>query len=501
MSQRTDRDAIAADTNRGDPGEADVVRHAGVPQPDHQHAGRAIAAIVTCQLMLMVDGVIVTVALPSIRTELHLGTVGLSWVLSAYALAFAGFLLVSGRIGTLVGPRRAMVIGVGVFVAASAAGGLAPNGELLIAARAVQGAGAAFAGPAVLVLIIANTDEGASRLRGMSWFIIASSAGSAVGLIAGGVLTVTVGWRWVMLVNVPIGALVIAGTLAFVREPSRGHGRLDLVGAVCSALAMIGLVYGLTRSAESGWTSTPVLVWLGVAGVALIALVIVESRVSHPVVPLRLLAGSRRAVPYLGMLLMPAAMIGFFYFSVLALQEVRGLNALQTGLAYLPWAAAVVIGGRIVPRLLSRIGERATVCLGVLAAITGTVAFARLATHTPLWLGVLLPCLITGFGPALFFTAVNNRIMADAPPTETGAAAGLLQSLQQLGGAVGVAALTTVYSRQLGHAQPGHTPAQAIVDTVLASAVFGLVLLVLALATPAFSPRGRTPEPAPSSAG
>lgn len=453
-----------------------------------RNAGYAIAAIVTCQLMLMVDSVIVTVALPYIRAEFDIGPVALSWVLSAYAVAFAGLLLVSGRIGTQVGPRRTMLIGVVIFVIASAAGGLAPNAELLVAARAVQGAGAALAGPAVLVLLVANTEEGAARLRGMSWYIVASSAGSAIGLVAGGVLTVTVGWRWVMLVNVPIGVLLIAGALAFIREPGRGEGHLDPWGAVCSTLAMIGLVYGLTRSGETGWGDPQVLVALTVAVLALAALVPVENRASHPVVPLRLVADVRRATPYLGMLLMPACMIGFFYFSVLLLRDVRHLDALRTGLAYLPFAASVVVGGRVVPWLITRIGERTTVALGVTLGVAGTLLFGLLATDSPIWLGVLVPCLVIGFGPGVFFTATSNRIMTDAPVEDAGSAAALLQSLQQLGGALGVAALTTVYAGQIALG-----PERAATTSVIASASFGIVLLASVLGTRAFP--GRRPVP------
>ncbi|BCB83141.1 MFS transporter [Phytohabitans suffuscus] len=361
--------------------------------------GWAVAAIVTCQLMLMVDGVIVTVALPSIRTDLGLGTVGLSWVVSAYALSFAGLLLVSGRLGTLFGPRRMLLTGVAVFVVASAIGGLAPIGELLIAARAVQGVGAALAGPAIMVLLIANTEEGRERLRAMAWFIIASSAGSSIGLIAGGVLTVTLGWRWVMLVNVPIGVLVVVATRVFVRETGRHRGTLDVPGAVTSALAMVALVYGLSRAAQSSWGDPQVLIALVVAVMALVAIPAVESGSAYPVVQPRLLRGSKGATPYAGMLLLPAMMIGFFTFSVLYLQDVRGYDALRTGLVYLPWGASVIIGAKVVPGLIERIGERGTVALGVLVGVVGALAFAVLAAGAPLWLGVLLPCFVLGFAP------------------------------------------------------------------------------------------------------
>lgn len=447
--------------------------------------GRAIVAVVICQLMLQVDSVIVTVALPDIRQDLGLDPVGLSWVVSAYALAFAGLLLVSGRVGSLIGPRRALLIGVVIFVLASAAGGAAPSGELLIAARAVQGAGAALAGPAVLVLITVNTAEGPARMRGMSGYVIASSAGAAVGLVAGGVLTLTLGWRWVMYVNVPIGLAVIIGTLLFTVEGDRVRGRVDYPGAALSALAMVALVFGLTRAGDSGWLDPRVIVALALAVAAVVAVIFVERRSTDPVVPLPLLRG-RAGLPYLTALLMAATLIGFFTFSVLLLQEVRGLNALETGLAYLPWAAAVIIGGRLVPGLLGRIGSRATLATGVVAAIVGVTAVALLGPTAPLWLGVLLPCFVLGFGPALVFTTVTNRVLAAAGERHSGAAAALLQSMQQLGAAVGVAILATVYA---GRSATGAEP--AITAALLVAAAIGLVLLVLVL-SPDRGRSGRT---------
>ena len=449
--------------------------------------GWAVAAVVTCQLMLMVDGVIVTVALPYIRDEFGLGAVGLSWVVSAYALAFAGFLLVSGRLGMMFGPRRVLLVGAAIFVIASAAGGLAPSGELLIAARAVQGIGAALAGPAIMVLLVANTDEGPQRLRGMSWFIIGSSLGSCLGLVAGGVLTVLLDWRWVMLINVPVGVAVIAGTLAFVREADRMPGRLDIPGAITSAVTMVSLVHGLTRAGQEGWDDPVVLGSLALALLALVALIAVESRAAHPVVPLRLLAGTRRAVPYAGMLLVPAMMIGFFTFSVLFLQDVRHFDALEAGLAYLPWGASVILGARLVPALVARIGDRGTITLGILLGLAGLVAFALLAADAPLWAGVLVPCFVFGFTAPFFFTPASAAIMA-AGGEDSGAAAGLFQSMQQLGGAIGVATLTAVFTSR---AEDGIEPAME--SAMLASTAFGLVLLLLALTTPAFA--GRRPAP------
>ncbi len=436
-------------------------------------SGPAIAAVIVCQLMLMVDGVIVTVALPSIRRELGLDTVALSWVVSAYALAFAGLLLVSGRIGSAIGPRRALLIGVAVFVVASAAGGAAPSGELLIAARALQGAGAALAAPSILVLIAANAPEGPARLRALSWQVIASSAGSAIGLVAGGVLTVTVGWRWVMYVNVPIGIIVIAGVLLFAREPQRIPTRIDVGGAIASAFAMAGLVFGLTRAGDAGWLDPLVITAFVVALAGLLGLVLVEPRVVHPVLPAALLrhGGGLR---YLAVALLPAMMIGFFTFSALFLHDVRGLDALQTGLAYLPWAVAVVIGGRLVPALVARIGERATALIGAGAGIAGILIIAIWGQTAPLWLGFVLPCFLVGFTPALVFAILTNRIVDAASPEDVGAASALLQSMQQLGGAIGVATLSTVYAATSALA------AEHALSIVLAAATgFGMLLVVV----------------------
>ncbi|MCW3820079.1 MFS transporter [Micromonospora sp. DR5-3] len=451
-------------------------------------SGWAVASIVACQLMLMVDGVIVTVALPHIRTDLGMGPVELAWVMSAYSVAFAGFLLVSGRVGTLVGPRRTLLIGVAVFILASAIGGIAPDGAVLITARALQGAGAALAAPGVLVLLFANTPDGPARLRAMGLVMIAASLGSAVGLIAGGLLTVTVGWRWVMLVNVPIGALVILGVRAFVTEATRSPVGLDLAGAGASSIAMVGLVIGLSTGGDGGWTSPAALAAFAAALVALAALVVVERRVTHPIVPGRLLSSVGRAVPYAGMLLMPAAMLGFFYTATLLYQDVLGYDALHTGLAFLPFTASVMIAGRLAPVLAVRLGERATTGLAAALAAAGVALFGLLAPHTPYWVGAVA-MFILGFGPPMFFTLANTRILSSAGPADRGSAASLLQSLQQLGGAVGVATLTAVYAGTLADG-----PRTALSAAIFTAAAIALVLLAILAATRAF-PRRSVPQP------
>ncbi len=218
--------------------------------------GAAIGLIVVfvTQLMLVVDGSIVNVALPDIQKELHFSSTNLSWVITAYAVAFAGLILLSGRIGSVIGARRALMIGVAVFVIASMAGGLAPNAEVLVAARVVQGIGAAIAAPSTLVLLVANTTEGRNRARAMALFVLAAGSGAAIGLILGGILTTGFGWRWVMFVNVPIGTLIVLGAVLFLRETERIPARLDLGGAATSTITMVALVFGFTSAAAHGWT-------------------------------------------------------------------------------------------------------------------------------------------------------------------------------------------------------------------------------------------------------
>ncbi|MCW2898535.1 MAG: family efflux transporter permease subunit [Streptosporangiaceae bacterium] len=435
----------------------------------------AVAILVLTQLMFVVDTSIVNVALPDIGRELGLSSAGLSWVVTAYTLTFGGLILLSGKVGSMIGPRRALVIGVIVFVIASIAGGLATSAGVLVAARAVQGVGAALAAPSVMVLLMGIATPGPQRSRAMSMFVLAVGSGAAVGLLAGGVLTQTLGWEWVMFVNAPIGVLVLLGALRNLPEMERQRTSLDIGGAAASILAMIALVFAFTSAADRGWTSPLVLGAFAVAAMSALTLVACERRHAHPVMPLAFFASMRSAGPLLSMLVIPAGQVGFLFFSTLLTQQVLGFTPMQTGLALVPFTLGLIATNQLTPRLLPRLGERVIGIAGLTGLVLGIAWMALVASHAgpdTSIATVLLPSIVLGAGAGATFAPVTAVIMHQAPSEHIGAAASLNQGLQQLGGGMGLAVLTSVLAATGGlHSGLG--------ATLLATAAFPLAGLIL----------------------
>jgi EmrB/QacA subfamily drug resistance transporter len=427
------------------------------------------------QLMLVVDASIVNVALPDIQKQLHFSPTDLSWVVTAYALAFGGLILLSGKIGSIIGARRALIIGVAVFIIASALGGLAPSSGILVAARVLQGIGAAIAAPSTLVLLVANTTEGTSRARAMSLFVMAAGSGGAIGLILGGYLTTNFGWEWVMYVNVPIGILIIAGATLFLREIERTPAKLDFGGAAASSIAMVALVYGFTRAASFGWADPQVFISFVLAVVSLVVLVFIERKHVSPVVRLQFFTTMRTGVPFLGMLLVPASMFGFFYFAALFTQNVLGFDPMGTGLALLPFIASMLVTNSITPRILPRIGEKVAGLAGLIGMVIGLLWLGQMNASTTFVSGILGPGIVLGIAAGLTFAPLTSIIMAQAPAHEIGAASSLLQGMQQLGGSVGVAVLTTIFVSAAAAGGEAH----GISTSLLIGAAFPAFTLVL----------------------
>ncbi|SEF38056.1 drug resistance transporter, EmrB/QacA subfamily [Amycolatopsis pretoriensis] len=405
-----------------------------------------IAMLSLSQLVLSVDTSVVNVALPRIQSALGFSSAGLSWVVTAYALAFGGLVLLSGRIGAIIGPRRALLLGTAIFVIGSALGGLASSPGILVTARAIQGVGAALAAPSTLVLIMGITEPGTQRARAMSFFVAALGSGAAIGLVLGGVLTTTLGWRWVMFVNVPLGLFVLAGVRWTVPRLPRATARLDLMGAVSSTVAMAALVYGLTLAASDGWSSTRTLSSFTVAIVALGILIAAERRHPSPVLPLGFFSRMRSAAPFLAMLLIPAGQFGFLYFAALFTQDALGYSPLLTGLVVLPFTAALVLVNVVVPRLVARFGERVTGGAGMAALTLGLLWMSLLDASSTFLSGLLGPFLVLGVGAGLTVAPLTSVLLAQGPEERLSAASSLNQGLQQLGGAVGLASLTTVFT-------------------------------------------------------
>lgn len=439
-----------------------------------------LLVIALAQLMLILDGTIVTVALPGIQEELGFSPGGLSWVMNAYMLAFGGLLLLGGRAGDILGRRRALMAGVLVFTLASLLGGFAPGPEAMIASRVLQGVGGALAGPAGLALITGNFPEGPLRNRAIAVFTSVGAAGAAIGLLAGGVLTDLVSWRWVMFVNVPIGLAILALAPVVVRETSRVPGRFDLAGAVTATTGSTGLVYGLVRASDRGWDDGWALASL-LGGVLLLALFVqVERRAAQPVMPLRLLGERSRVAGYASMLLLPAAMMGTFFFLTQFVQSGLGYSPLQAGLAFLPLALTILTLSQLAGRILRVVGPQRASVAGMLLIPVGLAWLSRIDTTTAYFPGVFAPLVILGAGAAAALVVMSMRIINGAPAEDAGAASGLLQAMQQIGGSLGLAVLVTV------HASAG------LAATFLTAAAFSVLALLIVTV---LRPRQAAPEP------
>lgn len=450
-------------------------------------AGIALAIIVTCQLMLTLDATVVNIALSPIQRSLHFTPAGLSWVIDAYSLTFGGLLLLGGRAGDVFGRRRMLVLGLSLFTMASLLGGLATDSTWLVLTRGLQGVGAAMASPSTLSLISATFEEGPARNRALGIFTAMAAGGGSLGLLLGGALTSWASWRWVLFINVPIGLAVILLAPRFVPEPPRNPGRLDFPGAVL-ATGGIGLaIYGFIRMGEGSSKGLSIAAFV-VAAALLAMFVRVERRTPRPLMPLRLLTDRVRATAYLDMLLAPAAMYGMFFFMSQFLENGFHYSPLTTGLAFLPLTAIIFLSSRITPRLIGRVGSRPLLLAG-LSLLTIALVWISQASTSGDYLGSLLgPIVLFGMGAGLSFLPISVTILSGVRRDDSGAASGMLQSMQQTGGALGVAVLTTVA------ASAGQ---QGGLLTAAGLTLFGLMVTVVNLGLirrPAAAPAGERPE-------
>jgi EmrB/QacA subfamily drug resistance transporter len=415
-----------------------------------------LLVIATAQLMLVLDDSIVNIALPSIQQELGVDPVHLPWIVNAYILAFGALLLLGGRIGDLYGRRRALQAGLAIFVVASLAGGIGFNSEMLIAARAVQGVGAALVAPNALALIATNFSERRTRDTALSLYGAMSGLGIVVGLLLGGFLTGTLGWRWVFFINVPIGVLVLLGSRNLA-EADRHPGTLDLRGAVLGTGGMVALVYAITRFGEGGFTDPFGLGLIGAAVVLLAAFITTQARTRTPLVPLSLFRDRGRTGAYGSMLLLAIGPMGTFYVITLYLQQVQHYSALQTGVSWLPFAAGLVFGAGSAPKLLNRVAPRFVAAAGALLSGLAAVWFSFIRVDSGYWLhlGPAMFVLALGFG--LGVIALTQAAVYHTQPHEAGIASALLNSAQQIGVALGLAVLAGIAATVTGshgHADP-----------------------------------------------
>ncbi|MFF3905487.1 MFS transporter [Streptomyces sp. NPDC001848] len=414
--------------------------------------GTVLLVIVTAYLMVGVDSTVVNVALPDIQQDLAFSPTGLSWVLNAYTLAFGGLLLLGGRVGDIVGRRRTLTVGVLVFALSSLLGGLATDSAWLLAARALQGVGAALTAPSTLALITTNFPDGPRRHHALGVYSSTAGIGASVGLVVGGMLTSWATWRWALLINVPIGVAVALALPRFVTETPRHAGRFDAAGALTGTAGTTSLVYAFIRVSEHGWSDTQALLGFTATAALLTGLVLVESRAEQPILPLGLFASRNRAGGYAGVLLLPAGMFGAFYFLTLISQQVLDYSPLRAGLAFLPMTLVMFTTVRLVPRLLGRLGVKPVLLTGMALIVVAAGWLWRLRPGDGYATGLLGPLLLMGLGVGLSFMPLNATILAGVEPHEAGAASGLLQTLQWLGGTLGLSVLVTVYGTATRHA-------------------------------------------------
>jgi EmrB/QacA subfamily drug resistance transporter len=453
-----------------------------------------LGIILAVQLMVVIDASIVNVALPEIASALHFSAANLSWVVTAYTLAFGGFLLLGARAGDLLGRRRVFMAGIAIFTLASLAGGLAPGSGWLLGARAIQGIGGALAAPSALALLMTAYPEGRERIRALGWYSAVSVGGIAVGLILGGLLTQWASWRSVLFVNVPIGMVVLVMARAALTETPRRNGHFDLLGAVTSTAGVTSLAYGFVRAATSGWGDVVTVAAFAV-GAALLALFVMnESRAGEPITPLRLFADRSRSSSYVARLFLIAGMFGMFFFLTQFLQDVLGYGPLETGLAFLPFTVVLFTMSQLsARRLVERFGGKALMVGGLTLSTIAMLLLTQLSA-TSGYVSLLVPLLLFGTGNGLAFVPLTSASLAGVRPEEAGAASGMVNVMQQLGGALGLAVLVSVFGGAAhGVAASGVTAASAAAahrafvvgadHAFLASALFvGATVVVLAVA-------------------
>jgi EmrB/QacA subfamily drug resistance transporter len=395
--------------------------------------------------LIVLDASIVNVALPSIKTDLGFSESNLQWVVNAYTLAFGGFLMLGGRAADLFGRRRVFIAGLGVFSAASLVGGFATSEGWLILARGVQGLGAAIVSPAALSIVTTTFTEGAERNKALGIWGALAGAGGAVGVLMGGLLTSGLGWQWVLFVNVPIGLAAAVAAPRWVRE-SRTHERtsMDIAGAVSITAGLVVLVYALVDARDAGWGSLQTIGLLGLSALLLATFVVVELRTKHPVMPLTIFRNRNVASADAVALLVGASLFSMFFFISLYLQQVLGDSALRAGLSYLPLAFAIIFSAGAASQLVTRAGPKPVLVGGLVLTTIGLLLFTQVSAGGSYTSDVLIPSIVVALGLGFSFVPLTIIAVAGVTHHEAGMASGLINTAQQVGGALGLAVLSSI---------------------------------------------------------
>ncbi len=449
------------------------------------------------QFMVILDIAVVNVALPSMRTGLHFSTTGLQWVVNAYTLTFAGFLMLGGRSADLLGRRRLFLVGTALFAVSSLACAAADSRTMLIAARALQGFGGAVIAPATLSIITSSLPEGAERNRGLGLWAAVGGLGASSGALLGGVLTQVFGWPAIFAINVPVGATVILLGLRFLPSDIRSAGprHFDATGAVLMTTGLVALTYGIVRTDTLGWGSPGVLIPLVLAAGLIGAFAYVEARVAQaPLVPLSIFKLPQLRAANLVVVLMYSALFSMFFFVTLYLQQVLGDDALQAGLSFLPITLSVFTASTLAPRMVARFGVRAVVTFGMLCAALGLVLLTGVRPGGSYFDPVLPGGVLSGFGMGFGLVASTIAATQGVPRTQSGLASGLLNTSRLMGGALGLAVLSTIATAS-SHPTAGISGAEAMTNGFTVAFQLGAAICVAGAIVAALMLRSSAQQP------
>jgi EmrB/QacA subfamily drug resistance transporter len=441
-----------------------------------------LVLICLAQFMVVLDATIVNVALPSIQNDLHLSDGGLQWIVNAYTLVFGGFLLLGGRLGDLLGRKRLFLIGLVIFTGASLLDGLAGSEGMLIGARSLQGLGAALISPAALSIISTTFEEGAERARALAVWAAIAIGGSAVGLILGGALTQYFSWPWIFFVNVPVGIAAFLLSLRLVPESRDvlAHRSYDLAGAATVTGGLMALVYAIVDAQSAGWTSTKTIGFFATAATLLAAFVAIELRAAAPLVRLSIFRVRSLLTANAAMLLAMSGMFAMFFFNTLYLQQVLGFGPLEAGLAFLPFSAGIMISASLASQLATRVGVRPVAAVGFVLAAGGLALLTQLPVHGSYAVNVLPALLLSSLGIGAVFMPLTLIATTGLADEDQGLASGLFNTSQQVGGALGLAVLSTLATSKT-HAAGG-SPIHALVVGFHWAFGVGAVAMLAALA-------------------
>lgn len=462
-----------------------------------RHKGLALAVLAAAQFMVILDATIVNVALPAIRTALDFNSdAELQWVVTAYALTFGGFLLLGGRLADLYGKRTLFLAGTIVFAIASLLGGLAQSPEQIILFRGLQGLGGALLSPAALSLVLTIFKEGPERNKALGVWGMVAAGGGAIGLLLGGLLTQYVDWRWVFFINVPIAALVVAATQRYVPASlPRDKESVDTLGAVTVTGSLISLVYALAKAAEQGWGSASTIVAFAVSAILMAWFIINEMRIKHPLIRLSIFRQRNVTGGSIVMLLMPAAMFGMFFYLSIYLQQVLGYTPTSTGVANLPFTLIVMVVAGFLSSKAAKVNPKGVLVVGPLLVAAGLLYFARVPVDANYWTDILPGMVVMSAGMATVFVMGTMAATNGVSQQESGLVSGLLNTGQQIGGAIGLAVLTVISTgatkdRLVETFSPNQPPSQAVINDALvfgfhrgfvAAAVFAVAASIVAL--------------------